>query len=116
MESITQTATETAVQIAFSITHNISSSKGWGRYKATCEGKPLVMSSTGNQWVYADHSGSAPEGSPIVVTLQICKRAKKSGRETMDTTDYGLIVAAGQTATLGTSWDLQVVVEGARNA
>lgn len=104
--------------ITFQITHNISHSKGWGRYKANTPAGPLVASSTGNEWVSAPHSGEAEEGTLITATLQTMRRSGKgrTSKENVDTTPYNLIAAEGQRAELG-YWDgLQVVVENARIA
>ena len=68
--------------VHFAITHNISSSKGWGRYKAAANGCPLVQSSTGNEWVSAAHSGEIVEGSTITATLQTMERVGKMKKET----------------------------------
>ena len=106
------------MKITFTIVSNISHSKGWGRYKANTPAGRLVASSTGNEWVSADHSGDAEEGTPITATLQTMQRHGKGRtcREEIETKLYSLVAAAGQRAELGAWWGLQVVVENARIA
>ena len=103
------------MKITFEIGHNISHSKGWGRYKANTPAGKLVVSTTGNEWVYAGHSGEAEEGTPITATLQTMRRSGKgrTSKENVNTTPYSLVAAQGQRAELG-HWDgLQVIVENA---
>ena len=100
--------------IQFEITHNISSSKGWGRYRASTPTTKLVASATGNEWVSAPHSGTVEEGTPITVTLQTMQRSGKMRKETINTVDYALVSAPGATVTLGFWNGLEVSVAGAR--
>ena len=102
--------------VHFAITHNISSSKGWGRYKAAANGCPLVQSSTGNEWVSAAHSGEIVEGSTITATLQTMERVGKMKKETIASETYTLVAAEGQQAEIGCWNGLQVVVTNARRA
>jgi hypothetical protein len=102
------------MQITFTIAHNISHSKGWGRYKAITPSGRLVKSSTGNEWVSASHAGEAEEGTPITATLQTMQRVGKLKKESINATDYNLIAAEGRRAEIGYWNTLQVVVENAR--
>jgi hypothetical protein len=102
--------------VRFEIAHNISSSKGWGRYRASVNGQSLVASSTGNEWVSAPHSGIAEDGEEITVTLQTMERVGKMKREERNTTDYRLVAATGARAELGYWNGLQVIVDNARIA
>ena len=104
------------VKISFSITHNISSSKGWGRYSARTQSGLLVQSSTGNEWVSAPHSGETAEGAEIVAVLQTMERVGKRREENISTESYRLVAATGQRAELGYWNGLQVIVENARIA
>lgn len=108
--------TQTTTLVKFEITHNISHSKGWGRYKVAANGQPLVKSSTGNEWVSAGHSGEIAEGTPITATLQTMQRVGKMRKESINSTDYALIAETGASASLGYFNGLQVVVSGARLA
>lgn len=107
------TQTAAAVTVDFSITHNVSTSKGWGRYKVTGQdGAVLIQSRTGNEWVSAGHSCDVPGGTPITVTIQLMLRVGKTRRETRYTDDYRLIAAAGETATCG--GNLELTITGAK--
>lgn len=103
------------MRITFEIAHNISNSKGWGRYSASTAAGPLVRSRTDNVWVSAPHSGETEEGTPITVTLQTMERVGKRRTETINTESYNLIAADGQRAEIGYWRGLQVIVSGARN-
>ena len=48
------------VAVSFAVVSQPSRSKGWGRYRAPGVG---VQSDTGNQWVSADHGGTADAGA-----------------------------------------------------
>jgi hypothetical protein len=104
--------------IQFTIAHNISSSKGWGRYKAQTAAGKLIESSTGNEWVSAPHAGEIEPGAAITATLQTMERVGKGSRqrENIDTSSYSLIAEPGARAELGYWNGLQVVVENARVA
>lgn len=104
------------MKIQFAITHNLSTSKGWGRYKASTVAGSLVQSATGNEWVSASHSGECEAGSEITVVLETMERVGKGSRqrEVRDAETYRLIAEAGQTAELGYWNGLQVAVDGAR--
>ena len=108
--------TQAAIEVRFSISHNISASKGWGRYKASAEGVTLVQSATNNAWVSATHSGQANEGAIIHVTLQTMERVGKRREERIDSYDYHLVADRGASATIGHWNGLEVIVEGARLA
>lgn len=103
------------MKINFEITHNISSSKGWGRYKAAlATGAKIVESSTGNEWVSAAHAGDVEPGAEIVVRLQTMERSGKMRKETIENYDYRVIAKDGSRATLGFWNGLEVVVENAQ--
>lgn len=101
------------MKINFEVAHNISSSKGWGRYSVRTQSALLVQSSTGNEWVSAPHSGEAEEGTAITATLQTMERVGKRREEKISTESYRLIAAEGQRAELGYWNGLQIVVENA---
>lgn len=100
--------------IEFTITHNISSSKGWGRYQASTSDGPLVMSSTGNTWVSAGYSGECEAGSEITVTLQ-SQESTKNGKKNTQTDTYHLVAETGASAVLGFWNGLEVTVVGAKS-
>jgi len=104
------------MEITFALAHNISSSKGWGRYRASTPAGPLVLSRTGNEWVSAGHSGDVADGTPVAVTLQTMERVGKMRRERIDSYEYSLVAEQGSTADLGWQSGLRVMVEGARLA
>ena len=96
------------------ITHNISRSKGWGRYKIVADGRPVVTSATGNEWLYAGKEFELPEGTEFSITLETSETAKKSGRENRQSETHRLVADASASAKIG-YWDgLEVVVSGAR--
>lgn len=101
--------------IEFTITHQISNSKGWGRYSAKSSAGPLVQSSTGNEWVSAPHNGELTEGKLFTVTTQT-QTVSKSGKKTLDTNNWHLVASAGATAVIGYWTGLEITVQGARRA
>src|SRR5438128_881962 len=98
--------------VKFEILHNISISKGWGRFAAKSANKQVIQSSTGNEWVSAPKTADLEEGQEVVVTLQTMQRTK-SRRETINTTNYRIVVRDGAVAELGFWNGLHVAVEGA---
>jgi hypothetical protein len=101
--------------VTFSITHQISSSKGWGRYSASVDGTPVVQSSTGNAWVSAGHSADVVDGTVIVVTLQ-SQESTKNGKKNTQTDTYRIVAKNGSSAILGFWNGLEVTVSGAEVA
>lgn len=106
------------MEIKFAIAHNISHSKGWGRYAADVNGTHLVTSSTGNVWVSSPHSAETSEGVKINVTLQTMERVGKRerSREQIESSQYALVARQGARAELGHWNGLQVIVDGAELA
>lgn len=89
------------------ITHQISKSAGWGRYKVVgSNGAPIVRSSTGNEWLYSDKDVDVADGEAVVVTLQTQERRTKWME------NYRLVAGEGS-AKLGFWNGLEVTVDGA---
>lgn len=102
------------VAVSFAVVSQPSRSKGWGRYRAPGVG---VQSDTGNQWVSADHGGTADAGATFLCDLDVevaCGKGKRRETET-----FSLVAEEGATALLRNipgSQGMTVRVTGARIA
>lgn len=104
--------------IKITITDKPSNSKGWGRYAASVDGRPVLRSRTGNEWVSAGHTtDELPEGTVVTVRLQVMLRIGPRRREEITTAERRVVVAPGETCTLDLrpgSQGLYLRLEGAR--
>jgi hypothetical protein len=113
MTQTTDNQTAATVKVSFTLTHNISHSKGWGRYAASTARGNLVQSSTGNEWVSASHVGEATEGTEITAKIQYMLRTKKGREEIYNDAPYKLIAKQGATAKIGAFNGVEIMIEGA---
>jgi hypothetical protein len=89
--------------IQFQPINQPSSSKGWARFSAKSEGKPVIESRNGNEWVSAPHVGQVEPGSKIIVTVQTQLnhgKGRTARKETLTET-YTLIAAEGESCIPG---------------
>jgi hypothetical protein len=121
-EKTMTTTTETTVQtapVSFTLLRTPSNSKGWARYSASVEGKRLIESRTGNEFVSASHTGSTEAGKTIAVTTQVALNVGKgrTSRQTTTTNAYTLIAEPGAHCEIGNSvCSLHIAIDGARLA
>lgn len=107
--------------VAVSILDKPSNSKGWGRYAVDQDGRKVVESRTGNQWVSANHAGDAQPGSQITLTMQVMLRVGNSGRQREEVSKeiHTLIVEDGASCEIEFrpgSQGLRLAITGARQA
>ena len=101
--------------IQFDLLNKPSNSKGWARYAAAVEGKPVIMSRTGNQYVSASHAGDVEPGAKIALTIQTMLRHGKgrTAREEIDTDKLTLVAEPGATSEYRDQY-VHVAITGAR--
>lgn len=101
--------------IQFDLVNKPSNSKGWARFSATADGRPVIMSRTGNQYVSASHAGEAEPGARIALTIQTMLRHGKgrTAREEIDTDKLALIAEPGATSEYRDQY-VHIAITGAR--
>ena len=79
-----------------------SKSKGWGRYRVTSNGAPVVTSSTGNAWVSSSQVAALADGETLTVEMDVMLRVGKGyrSREERSQRTVTLIADAGETCTI----------------
>lgn len=104
------------IDVTFAVIQLPSRSKGWGRYKATVDGKPVVTSTTGNEWISSTKVASVEVGTEIDVTLQINLTHGKgrTQREEIETFPLRVLVTPGGIADLRPSMYIHVRVQSAQ--
>ena len=110
--------TKTMIEVAFRLLKTPSNSKGWARMAADAGARRLIESRTGNEWVSADHSGSAAPGEEIVLRVQesLAHGKGRTARQEVKTYTYRLVAEDGAACQIGETWrDYTVIaVTGAR--
>lgn len=87
--------------IKIEVTDQPSRSKGWARYAASQDGRRVVETTTGNEWIGSTtKEGQAEAGSIIEVRSQVQLSVGKGayGRKETSTESYKLIVDDGAVA------------------
>jgi hypothetical protein len=106
------------IEVAFRLLKTPSNSKGWARMAADAGARRLIESRTGNEWVSADHSGSAAPGEEIVLRVQesLAHGKGRTARQEVKTYTYRLVAEDGAACQIGETWrDYTVIaVTGAR--
>lgn len=108
-------------EVKFHIMDKPSNSKGWGRYSVNQDGRKIIQSNTGNEWVSSDKAGNAEVGTQIALKTQVMLRVGKNARarEEISTETFALIVEDGASCEIHFrpgSQGLKLAVTGARLA
>lgn len=107
--------------VKFSILDTPSNSKGWARYAVGQDGRKVIESNTGNEWVSSDKSGDAEQGSTITLRSQVMLRVGKgrTAREEIDTETFTLVIENGAECEIEHkpgSQGMRIAISGARLA